>query len=365
VLDAVRNLFPDSETGLSAQSVADAHARSASMLARSVDLDLSTSGASLGVRLVNQTGHRLPTGYAEGRRMWVNVKFLDAGGSLIAERGAYDAVTATLSTADTKVYEVRLGMDAGMAAVTGLPEGESFHFTLNNKVYKDNRIPPRGFSNPAFAAVQVIPVGATYVEQQYWDDTAYAIPAGAARAVVNVFHQTTIREYIEFLRDTNTTDNRGQIAYDQWVATGKSAPVLLQTASIDFPAGDCRDPLPLGVAKPLAAGGYPRLESSGSPTSAANDFAVEIRNGKPGALAVLFASDAAATTPYAGGTLYLAAPLVRVSEQQLDGAGAATIPIPVTLQMAGAVRHYQAVFRDPQAPAGLGMTNGLHVDFCR
>ncbi len=365
VLDAVRNLFPDSETGLSAQSVADAHARNASMLSSSVDLDLSTSGGSLGVRLVNQTGHRLPTGYAEGRRMWVNVQFLDAGGALMAERGAYDAATATLSTSDTKVYEARLGLDAGMAAVTGLPEGESFHFTLNNKVYKDNRIPPRGFSNPAFAAVQVIPVGATYLEQQYWDDTAYAIPAGAARAVVSVFHQTTMREYIEFLRDTNTTDNRGQIAYDQWVATGKSAPVLLQSAAIDFPAGDCRDPLPLGVSKPLSAGGYPRLESTGSPTSAANNFAVEIRNGRPGALAVLFASDTAATTAYAGGVLYLGPPLVRVSAVTLDGAGAATIPIPVSLQMAGTVLHYQAIFRDGQASAGLGMTNGLHVDFCR
>jgi len=365
VLDAVRNLFPDSETGLSAQSVADAHARNASMLARSVDLDLSTSGASLGVRLVNQTGHRLPTGYAEGRRMWVNVKFLDAGGSLIAERGAYDAVTATLSTADTKVYEVRLGMDAGMAAVTGLPEGESFHFTLNNKVYKDNRIPPRGFSNPAFAAVQVIPVGATYVEQQYWDDTAYAIPAGAARAVVNVFHQTTIREYIEFLRDTNTTDNRGQIAYDQWVATGKSAPVLLQTASIDFSAGDCRDPLPLGVARPFASGTYPELVSSGTPTVSANDFALEIRHGKAHAFAVVLSSRATATTPYAGGTMYLEAPWDRVCTLYLDATGSATIPIPVTAAMAGTQRDYQTVFRGEQGSSGLGMTNGLHVDFCR
>jgi len=364
VLGAVRNLHPDSETGLSAQSVANAHARNADMMSRALDLELFVAGADLGVRIVNQTGHKLPTGYGEGRRMWIHVRFLDSGGALLAEHGAYDAGTATLTTADTKVYEIQQGLDAAMAALTGIPEGPSFHLVLNNVTLLDNRIPPRGFSNAAFEEVQALPVGATFPEQHYWDDTLYAIPPGAEIAEVEVFHQTTAREYIEFLRDTNTTDNTGQIAHDQWVATGRSAPLPMGARTIDLASPGCRVPIPLGVSKALAAGGYPRLFSSGTPRVSANDFAIEIRSAWPNALAVLLRSDATATTPYAGATLYLAQPLTRVGSFHFDPAGAATIPIPVTPGMAGTELHFQAIFRDAQAPGGLGVTNALHVDFC-
>jgi hypothetical protein len=136
------------------------------------------------------------------------------------------------------------------------------------------------------------------------------------------------------------------------------------TSAIDFSVPACRAPIPYGVSKRLAAGGYPRLFSSGSPTVSAGNFAVEIRNAKPNVLAVLFRSDATATTPYAGATLYLANPLTRVSTFHFDGAGAATIPIQVTAGMAGSELHYQAIFRDVQAQGSLGLTNALHVDFC-
>jgi len=364
VLGAVRNLYPDTETGLSAQSVADAFARNQEFLGNSIDLDLYTSGGSLGVRVVNQSGHKLPTGYSEGRRLWVNVRFFDASDVLVAERGAYDGSSATLTTGDTKVYEALHGLDAGMAALTGLPAAASLHFMLGNTIYKDNRIPPRGFSFPAFEAVQSEPVAASFAEQQYWDDTLYAVPAGAVRAQVSVYHQTTIKEYVEFLRDTNTTNNAGQIAYDQWVANGKSAPVQLKTASIDLVAGDCRDPLPIGVSKQLAAGGYPRLETRGLPTLTANNFLVEVHNAKPNAPVVLFRSGATATTPYVGATLYLAAPVVRVGRTTLDGAGRASFAIPITPSMVGTQINYQALFRDSLASAGLGLTHALHVDFC-
>jgi hypothetical protein len=39
---------------------------------------------------------------------------------------------------------------------------------------------------------------------------------------------------MEFLRDTNVTDGTGQIAYDLWVATGRSAPVDMDSATIDL-----------------------------------------------------------------------------------------------------------------------------------
>ena len=363
VLEAVRNLYPDSETGLTAQSVADAHARTADFLQRAIDLELSTVGPDLVVRVVNQTGHKLPTGYGEGRRIWIHVRFESRFGNPVEEYGAYDPATATLSF-DTRIYEIQQGIDAGMAAVTGLPVGPSFHFMLNNTVFFDDRIPPRGFSNAAFDAIQSPVVGASYAEQHYWDDARFPIPPGAATAEVEVFHQTTTREYIEFLRDTNTTDDSGTVAYNQWVAAGMSAPVQMGAATIDLGDPSCRIPRPLGVSKRLVAGTYPSLSSSGSPTVAAGDLALEIRGAKPNVLAVLYSSPGTATRPFAGAKLYLETPMGRVATFQVDANGAATIPVAVTPAMAGTELQYQAVFRDFGSVADLGVTNALHVEFC-
>ena len=221
-------------SGLPESIFQDAVDRSISMLERASETTLSHTGDELTVRITNNTGHKLPTGYPEGRRMWVNVRFFDAQGVLIQEHGAYDGGTATLTTGDTKVYEIDLGPDAAVASATGLPEAPSLHFALNNKVYKDNRIPPRGFTNANFESIQAAPVAATYADSQFWDDTTFDIPCDAASADVTVFHQTTSREYIEFLRDNNTTNNTGQIAYDAWVARGKSAPVVMDQETLVF-----------------------------------------------------------------------------------------------------------------------------------
>ena len=48
------------------------------MLANAAMLGAATESSQLKVTVTNQTGHKLPTGYPEGRRMWLNVKFYDA-----------------------------------------------------------------------------------------------------------------------------------------------------------------------------------------------------------------------------------------------------------------------------------------------
>ncbi|MFG0274092.1 MAG: hypothetical protein ACF8QF_03450 [Phycisphaerales bacterium] len=232
MLRSVRSLYPDSETGLTAAMVADAEARVVGLLQAASDMALSQDGDDLEVRITNYGGHKLPTGYPEGRRMWLNVKFFDGEGALIAERGHYDNATAVLTTGDTKVYETKLGVDATVAGATGVPEGESFHFVLNNVRLKDNRIPPMGFTNAAFDAVGAAPVGATYADGQHWDDTEYDIPFGAASAEVRLYYQTSSKEYIDFLLAENTTDSRGQTLYNQWVLHGKSAPVEMDFQTI-------------------------------------------------------------------------------------------------------------------------------------
>ncbi len=207
---------------------------SIAMLQRAATLDISQDGARASVRITNESGHKLPTGYPEGRRMWLNVQFFDAADQLITERGYYNTLSADLDGSDTKVYEIHLGLDAAVAAASGLPEGISLHFALNNKVYKDNRIPPRGFTNAAYDAFGGKPVDATYADGQYWDDTLYALPEGSASATVRLYYQTSSKEYIEFLRDENVTNHWGQTLYDAWEMHGKSAPVLMATKSIDL-----------------------------------------------------------------------------------------------------------------------------------
>jgi hypothetical protein len=119
-----------------------------------------------------------------------------------------------------------------MADLTGLAVGPTFHFAVNNVRYWDNRIPPRGFTNAGFAAVQADPVGYSYADGQYWDDTEYVVPAGAVLAEVRVYYQTASKEYIEFLRDENTTNDTGQVMYDAWVAQGMGPPEEMDFASI-------------------------------------------------------------------------------------------------------------------------------------
>ncbi len=228
--------FPDSQTGLSDALVQAAITRNIDFLERASDmiLDVLDSG-DLRVRILNRTGHKLPTGFPDGRRVWINVKFFDCQDNLIREHGAYDFETATLTTDDTKVYEIKLGI-AGeeYAQQVGHPEGPTFHVMLANTILKDNRIPPAGFSNVIAQQNQTMPVGATYANGQNWDDTLFTIPESARAAVVTVYYQLNSKEFMEFLRDANHTDNRGQVAYDLWVQFGKSLPVVMDMGQVQL-----------------------------------------------------------------------------------------------------------------------------------
>lgn len=234
VLDAIQEAagMDADYYGLTDERVEAANARTEQMLRDASDMELTVNGEMLDVRIINQGGHKLPTGYSEGRRMWLNVRFLDANGDLVAERGAYDLDAAELHEEDTKVYKKTMGITAEVAKIANLPAGESTHLALNNEVLFDNRIPARGFTNAAYAAFGGAPKGAVYEDGQFWDDTSFEIPDGAVEAVASLYFQTSTREYMEFLRDTNVTNDRGQIAYDLWVSNGKSAPFAMDMMSV-------------------------------------------------------------------------------------------------------------------------------------
>ena len=216
---------------VSEAALQDGIERSRYMLQNAADLDVVQDANSLQVRVTNNCGHKLPTGYPEGRRIWINVKFYDTEMNLISESGNYDPCTGVLShDHDAKIYEVEPGMDPCIAALVGVPAGPSLHFVLNNKIYKDNRIPPQGFTNAAFSDFGGTPIGYSYADGQFWDDTYYTIPIQAASVEVTLYYQSTSKEFMEFLRDENTTNTLGQDMYDLWDENGKCPPeVMVQT----------------------------------------------------------------------------------------------------------------------------------------
>jgi hypothetical protein len=197
-------------------------------LAASIDgLSYDSATGALSFRVQNQSGHKLISGFPEGRRMFLNVKAY-AGGQLVYEANPYDAAAGTLkglsysyADVDGAPLPVPLALGPNEAYVDELVyemhpsstltgEDETFHFALADGRYKDNRIPPKGFRIAQAAGRISVPVWhgvedpAFYTPSEYaggYDDVSLGIPAGADAVEVNLYYQTTSREYIEFLRD--------------------------------------------------------------------------------------------------------------------------------------------------------------------
>ncbi len=237
--------------------LAAAKQRAVDMLELAATLEGTPEDFGLTVRVTNETGHRLPSGYPEGRRVWLHVRAVDATGAAVFESGRWDPGTGELpEDPQLKVYETHPGLSPGLAAALGMPAGPSFHFVLSDTVYSDNRIPPRGFTNAAYEEIQSPPVGHVYADGQYWDDTPYFLPQTAETAHVALLYQTTTKEYVEFLRDANTTNSAGDDLYAAWLAAGKAAPVTM--ASLVVPLGPITtDAPPAGTAPGVLYVGAP------------------------------------------------------------------------------------------------------------
>lgn len=245
VTDILTSFFPGE---VDAGQLAAAKARATNMIQLAASVELTPQTYGLDVKVTNETAHKLPSGYPEGRRVWINVKAYDTGGTLVFESGAYNVSTGVLThDSQAKVYEVHPGLSPSLATAIGMPAGPSFHFVLSDTVYSDNRIPPRGFTNTAFQSIQSPPVGYAYADGQHWDVTPYELPATADSVWVTVYYQTTTKEYIEFLRDANTTNTAGLDLYNAWVTQGMAPPVAMAQAGahVDVATGVDEDRVPL------------------------------------------------------------------------------------------------------------------------
>lgn len=246
---------------------------------------LSLTGNTL--RIVNLTGHKLISGYPEGRRMWLNTRWYDRKGTLLREDGAYGSLTVQLDGSsvevetilddadpNTRIYATHMGMtrtwarqllSAGIPAylpltydrVTGditltlgelgdLPAGtarETFHFVLNNKVVSDNRIPPYGMRYDDSRERNTLPVPAEQYGDpgpggvyDYWDTFELSPPADAIYATIDLLYQPTSWEYVQFLYLANDRSNdflreTGKNNLDAWLNTGMAKPQVIASTS--------------------------------------------------------------------------------------------------------------------------------------
>mgnify|MGYP003694269821 CR=1 FL=1 len=218
------------------------------MLRKAATVTLGMTGGVLTVRVTNESGHKLPTGYPDGRRMWLHVRAFDGDRHVVFESGRYvfeDAELvgehAVLGDPDydphLHVWKAVQGISPAAALAFGVTPGPSSHLVMNNVREFDNRIPPRGFTNAAYQAFDGHPIGASYADGEYWDDVTYPVGAAAVRAEVTLYYQTTTREHVEFLRDKDTTTAAGNILFDLWNDHGKSAPVVMARATFEPDAG--------------------------------------------------------------------------------------------------------------------------------
>lgn len=228
---------------MTARALISGTLRAAAMLRRAARLDLRRLGRQqLAVTVVNQAGHKLPTGYVEGRRMWLEVTGYSADGQQVFRSGVYDPAAAVLDMdpvrdPQLRTWEAQHDLSPEVAAASGAAAGSGFHFAINNRIVADNRIPPRGYAFAAFDAAGAAPHSdgrpdpARYRDGQHWDMATYTLPAGVVSGTVRLWHQPATSEYIAFLRDAGPMrgqpGSRGDLLYRLWEETGKAAPVLM------------------------------------------------------------------------------------------------------------------------------------------
>lgn len=222
------------------------------------------------VEITNLTGHKLISGYPEGRRMWLRLTYRDAGGTILRVDGEYGDLQVSLdvngdglvdqadvvrtlldlSGANTRIYEAQPGISrewarlltgadggtvlvapstpvafdrvtgavtATLADVAAQASGtakKTFHFVLNDTILSDNRIPPWRMSREIARQRNALPVppelygnpGPTGV-YEHFDRVPLAPPIGATQVSIDLLYQTTSWEYVQFLKLANDGRN--------------------------------------------------------------------------------------------------------------------------------------------------------------
>jgi hypothetical protein len=201
-----------------------------------IDTSVQGNTVNFEIKIINKSGHKLPTGFAEGRQMWLHIKAVDEAGTVIFESGymkdgylvrdKYRANGKIVDDPDKnmiKVYEMEAVADGYDESVIA-KGNEHFHFILMNRIVKDNRIPPKGFNKEAFTADGAFIIPHDSKDTDYADVTEKC--GGRARDL------PIIGSY-----DGADCDNYGTwglTLYDLWEKANMGPPVIVQESAIDI-----------------------------------------------------------------------------------------------------------------------------------
>ena len=255
--------------------------RARATLQRAGALDVIYNGNTL--RVTNLTSHKLITGYPEGRRMWLRMRWRDGQNNLLRDDGAYGSFTtnvngtnytvSSITDPNAHIYQVEAAISqdwalellslgvppltplafdhvtgqatinlAQLAASAPGTVQPTFHFVLNNTIKSDTRIPPYRLDRDKAARRNALPVPATQYGNpapggvyRHYDDVALNPPPGATHADIELLYQTASWDYVQFLRLANPGASAflataGQDLFDAYMATGGSQPEVMARA---------------------------------------------------------------------------------------------------------------------------------------
>jgi MYXO-CTERM domain-containing protein len=209
-------------------------------IAAPTEIDLAAGLGDLAVTVTNETGHRLPTGYSEGRVMWIEV-IARYGEQVVWSSGTWTQGTGFEQDAQLRTYR---------AVAEDFADNTVNHLLRNNHWVEDTRIPPRGL----VADVQTDPVGDRYtlLPDDTWpnfDVVAYAFPASPdivdatpevtdddqLQLDVRLLYLINTPEYVQFLADDNVTNQAGNDVLTIFEDAGGATPVVLASQSLMIP----------------------------------------------------------------------------------------------------------------------------------
>lgn len=238
-----------------------------------VDLGMGLSGLS--VTVTNNGGHKLPTGYSEGRVMWLEV-IARYGETVVWSSGTWTQGTGFEQDEQVRTYR---------AVADDFADGTTFHLLRNNHWVEDTRIPPRGL----VADIQTDPVGDRYTLQDdgtwpNFDVAPYDFIANpdiedatpedpdddALQVDVRLLYLINSPEYVQFLADENVTNQAGNDVLTLFEDAGGAPPLVLASQSLMIPITG------FGGAPSTSSGGTTApADTSGSATATASDTAAD------------------------------------------------------------------------------------------
>jgi len=203
-------------------------------------VDLGAGLDALEVVVTNESGHKLPTGYSEGRVMWIEV-VARHGDTVVWSSGVWTQGAGIEQDTQLRTYRGHAEDHA---------DGTVFHLLRNNHWVEDTRIPPRGL----VADIETDPVSGRYVPLQdgtwpHYDTVQYtfagnpdivdATPDDADDDVlqldVSLLYLINTPEYVQFLADDNVTNEAGNDVLTLFEDAGGATPLVLATQSLTIP----------------------------------------------------------------------------------------------------------------------------------